>query len=51
MIEKDKTYEIYLRLLKECHSHFSNYNLYDLEMVLFANAETECLKAMKVING
>ena len=51
MIEKDKTYETYLRLLKECHSHFSNYNLYDLEMVLFANAETECRKAMKSING
>jgi hypothetical protein len=50
-IDKDKTYETYLSLLKECHSHFRNYNLYDLEMVLFANAETVCRKAMETING
>ena len=50
-IEKEKTYETYLKVLKECHSHFENYNLYDLEMVLFANAGTECRKAIKSING
>jgi hypothetical protein len=49
-IEKDDTYKIYLKLLKECHSHYPNYRLYDLEMILFANAEVECIKAMKAIS-
>lgn len=49
-IEKDDTYKTYLKLLKECHSHYPNYRLYDLEMILFANAEVECIKAMKAIS-
>jgi len=45
-VEKDETYTVYLELLKECLKHFKDYKLHDLEMVLFANAEKECKKAM-----
>ena len=40
-IKRDETYEIYLTTLKKCHEQFPTYKLYDLEMVLFANAEKE----------
>ena len=46
-LQKDDTYQTYLKTLRKCLEHFPNYNLYDLEMVLFANAENECLKAMR----
>ena len=44
-IEKDDTYAIYLGVLKECLKALPKYDLHDLEMVLFANAEIECNKA------
>lgn len=48
-IKRDDTYRVYLNLLREIQSMFPNYKLYDLEMVLFANAEKECLKAMNQV--
>jgi hypothetical protein len=45
-IERDNTYAVYLRLLKQCLEFLPTYGLHDLEMVLFANAEKECIKAM-----
>ena len=48
-IKKDNTYQTYLNTLGVCLVNFPDYNLYDLEMVLFANAEKECLKAMKSV--
>ena len=46
-VPRDKTYRTYLDLLTACLRTFPTYKLYDLEMVLFANAEKECLKAMR----
>lgn len=45
-IKRDDTYLVYMNVLQECLKYLSAYSLYDLEMVLFANAEQECLKAM-----
>lgn len=45
-IKLNDTYATYIKLLKECLKFFPTYGLHDLEMVLFANAEKECLKAM-----
>ena len=45
-IKRDDTYGLYLSMMKECLSHFKGKKLRDLEMVLFANAESECSKAM-----
>jgi len=45
-IAKNDTYQIFLETLKECLKHLPQYNLYDLEMVLFANAEKESVKAI-----
>ncbi|WP_444894683.1 hypothetical protein ACJJIE_11385 [Microbulbifer sp. TRSA001] len=45
-IKRSDTYQVYLDVLKQCLKSLPGYKLYDLEMVLFANAETECLKAM-----
>jgi hypothetical protein len=45
-IKRDNTYELYLCVLKECLKLLPGYRLYDLEMVLFANAESECSQAM-----
>lgn len=50
-IKRDDTYKIYLDTLYECLKHFEEYSLYDLEMVLFANAENECLKAMNSVSN
>ena len=36
-----------MNTLVDCLKHFQNFNLYDLEMALFANAEKECTKAME----
>lgn len=47
-LKRDETYCCYMDVLTECLKHFHNFKLYDLEMVLFANAETECRKAMEV---
>jgi len=46
-IKRDDTYEVYLKTLKKCLEQFPNYKLYDLEMVLFANAEKEAKKCLK----
>lgn len=46
-IEKNNTYKTYLDLLHRCLKKFPKHNLYDLEMVLFANAEATCLDAAK----
>jgi len=40
-IKRDDTYEVYLDTLRKCLKAFPAYKLYDLEMVLFANAEKE----------
>lgn len=45
-IQINETYQIYLDVLQRCLTHLPKYKLYDLEMVLFANAEEECAKAM-----
>lgn len=46
-LKRDDTYQFYLNTLYECLKSFPKYKLYDLEMVLFSNAEKECLKAMQ----
>lgn len=46
-IKRDETYDTYLCILKECLSSFSQYQLYDLEMVLFSNAERLCERLCK----
>ena len=48
-IKRDETYSFYLSTLKECLKSLTEYKLYDLEMVLFANAENECSIAMQSI--
>ena len=48
-ITKDETYSIYIETLNECLLHLNGYKIYDLEMVLFANAEFECMKAIRTI--
>jgi hypothetical protein len=45
-IKRDDTYQVYLEVLQGCLTHLPKYKLYELEMVLFANAEKECAKAM-----
>lgn len=47
-IKRDETYSVYLGILKECLKAFPKNRLYELEMVLFANAESECRSAMRV---
>ena len=46
-ISRDETYDKYLRTLKDCRSSFPQYQLYDLEMVLFSNAERLCERLCK----
>ncbi|PZO86894.1 MAG: hypothetical protein DI626_05300 [Micavibrio aeruginosavorus] len=46
-VERDKTYETYLDLMTSCLAHFPENKLYDLEMVLFSRAVTECAEAMR----
>lgn len=46
-VERDKTYETYIDLLKICLSALPSFDIVSLEMALFANAESECLFAMK----
>ncbi len=48
-LNKDETYQYYLSLLIECLKYFPRYRLYDLEMVLFANAEKECVRALQSV--
>ena len=50
-VRRDDTYIRYLSTLKECLTHFPEYKLYDLEMVLFSNAEIECIKAMNSLEN
>ena len=45
-VKRDETYGIYLEVLKKSLQSLPGYRLCDLEMVLFANAEKECLAAM-----
>lgn len=49
-VQRDKTYRVYLDTLNECLKHFREYSLYDLEMVLFSNAEKECVRAMSTVS-
>lgn len=50
-LKRDETYSYYLDTLRECLKHFPKFKLYDLEMVLFANAEKECTEAMKSLSN
>lgn len=43
---RDDTYTTYMQLLNTCLQYFPDYQLYDLEMVLFAHAEKLALEAM-----
>lgn len=45
-VTKDDTYQVYLDYLFACIEHNPDWKLYELEMVLFANAENEAEKAM-----
>lgn len=52
-MKRDECYRIYLDTLKTCLQHlreedqrYNCFKLYDLEMVLFSNAEKECLEAL-----
>lgn len=47
-IKRDDTYQVYLDLLKRSLVYFTEYDMHDLEMVLFANAEKECEKALSI---
>lgn len=47
-IGRDETYSKYLELLKFCKENGTSATLTQMEMALFANAERECLKAMKL---
>lgn len=47
-IPKKDTYQTYLNLLEQCRNKLCAYELHDFEMTLFANAEKECGKAMKM---
>ena len=46
-VKRDQTYTHYLDILEQCLEHLPNTKLYELEMLLFAQAEEECLKAMQ----
>lgn len=48
-VKKDNTYQVYIDTLNQCVRGFEEFSLYDLEMVLFSNAEKECIKAMESI--
>jgi hypothetical protein len=48
-IARANTYQTYLDVLKRCLVNFPKYQLFDLEMILFANAEIECSKASKLL--
>jgi len=48
-LKRDNTYQVYLDILKQCLAYLPQYSMHDLEMVLFANAEKECEKAMERI--
>jgi hypothetical protein len=50
-VNRDETYKVYIDTLNKCLHHFRDYSLYDLEMVLFANAEKECIKAMESVSA
>ena len=50
-IKKDETYGLYIDTLLQCLKQFPNNKLYDLEMVLFANAEKECKKALESLEN
>lgn len=45
-IKKLNTYSKYLETLEDCLKQLPNYSLASLEMVLFSNAERECIQAM-----
>jgi len=46
-MQRDETYSCYICILEQCLKHLLKFNLYDLEMILFANAEKECEKTRK----
>jgi len=50
-IAKEDTYQVYLDYLFACIKHNPDWKLYELEMVLFANAEEEAKKAIENILG
>jgi len=50
-VKPDFTYSKYLTTIKTCLSDFPNYNLFDLEMALFAKAEQECSAALNSISN
>lgn len=47
--KRDETYTTYINLLKFYLNFFPKYKLYDLEMVLFSNAEFQCKKALDMV--
>lgn len=48
-IKLDETYATYIKLLKSYLIDFPQYQLYDLEMALFSNAEDQCQKALDMV--
>lgn len=46
-VAKEETYQVYLNYLFACLEHNPKWKLYELEMVLFANAEKEAKTAMQ----
>lgn len=50
-LAKNETYGSYLDTLNKCLESFRGYQLYDLEMTLFSNAESECKKALAKVKN
>lgn len=50
-IKRDDTYKVYLDVLHECLRSLPGAQLHDLEMILFANAEKECSKALSSLKA
>jgi hypothetical protein len=50
-LPKNETYSLYLETLNKCLESFKDYQLYDLEMTLFSNAENECKKALAKVKN
>lgn len=48
-VKRDETYATYIKLLKSYLIDFPQYQLYDLEMALFSNAENQCQKALDIV--
>lgn len=50
-LPRAETYARYLSLLSECRKALPNYRIHDFEMLLFANAERECLAEIRRAEG